>query len=109
MGLYGVAGRNQVRLTPPSGPNMEALGSCAKPAYLAPVKPANGLFPVPVAKLVGAPVGACPVAAAVDDVDGAFAGFCLWLLAAPFTRCMVCPSLILLLARVSGSLRTRPE
>lgn len=37
---------------------MPAPGSWAKPAYLAPVRPARGLFPVPAARLVGTPVEA---------------------------------------------------
>lgn len=42
-------------LTPPSGPNISALGNCTWPAYLAPVNPASGLFPVPAARFTGTP------------------------------------------------------
>ncbi len=57
------------RHTPPSGPNMPAPGSCAKPAYRAPVNPAKGLLPVPAAMLFGTPVaaGVEPVPACVED------------------------------------------
>jgi hypothetical protein len=78
-------------LTPPSGPNIPAPGSWAKPAYRAPVNPARGLFPVPAARFVGTPVAVGLVAAPVvaeaevlwEDAPGR------WLLAALLTRWIV--------------------
>lgn len=77
--------------TPPSGPNIPAPGSCAYPAYRAPVKPARGLLPVPAAKFVGTPGidGVAPVPeACVADVLGV-EELWRWLLAALLTRWMV--------------------
>ena len=52
--------------TPPSGPNMPAPGSWARPAYRAPVRPAKGLLPVPAARFDGTP---CDEGAAVLGVE----------------------------------------
>lgn len=65
---------------------MPAPGSCANPAYRAPVKPASGLFPVPAAILDGTPgtdgVGVVPDAVLELCVVVA----ARWLLAALLTR-----------------------
>lgn len=82
---------------------MLALGRPWKPAYRAPVRPASGLLAVPVA--IGGKAGTAGVAA----LDVELAGFCLALLAAPLTRCIVLPSLMLCVDKVSSFLSTRPE
>lgn len=69
------------KLTPPSGPNISADGRLVRPAYLAPVRPAKGLFAVPAAILVGI-WGAVGVEEDADDEAGAGVG----LLAALLTR-----------------------
>lgn len=67
------------------------LGSWAKPAYLAPVNPANGLFPVPAAILVGTRDGG----GSALEYWLVEAEACGCMVAAAFTRCIVLPSLIL--------------
>src|SRR5689334_20205751 len=54
------------------------LGRPAKPAYLAPVKPARGSFPVPEAKFWGTPAGGADEFAPVEEGVDWEAGFCLW-------------------------------
>lgn len=68
-------------ITPPSAPKDEALGSPWKPAYLAPVKAARGLLPVPAAMLVGT----LAAGEEEDEAGGAWRA----LLAADLTRWIV--------------------